>query len=372
MQMSSDDFAPEHRVGAIIDGKWRVERLLGVGSVASAFAAVDQSSGARVAIKVLHPELVEDPALRARFLREARLAGSIDHPAIVRVLADGTTEDGAPFLVMEFIDGETIDARMRRKGGKLPMREALWIADAALDVLIEAHALGIVHRDVRVENLFLTSDHAVKLIDFGVARVRRAAEHKAAAEIGAKGADEGEVDDDLWGVGAAMYTMVVGEPVLEGQSRADLLHAPGVEVPSLAKAAPELPAAFAKLVDRALSLAPAAGWPDARAMQSSVRDVVEMVRTRPSHPHVASPFSAPMPEMPRGEMKADVPGAPSTTIALDVTIPKPSAVPSEAMRRARGADGVSGRFGTISFKWAVVVIGLAVVLGGVAALVLGR
>jgi serine/threonine-protein kinase len=228
---------------------------------------------------------------------------------------------------------------------------------------------------VRVENLFLTSDHAVKILDFGVARVRRAAEHKAAGDIAAKGADEGEVEDDLWGVGAAMFTMVVGEPVLEGQTRAELLHAPRVEVPTLASAAPEQPAPFAKLVDRALSLDPRTGWGDARAMQVSVRDVVELVRKRPSHPHVASPFSAPMPVMAPREKKADVPGAPSTGIALDVAIPKPSAVPVEAKRRVRAihdASTMGERAGTISIKWAVVVIGVAVVLGGVAAVLFGR
>src|ERR1700690_2956495 len=102
----SDESAPEHRVGTLLAEKWRVERLLGVGGVASVFAAIDVASGDRVAIKVMHPELLEDAAVRARFLREARLAGSIEHPSVVRVLADGTTDDGAPFLVMEFLDGE--------------------------------------------------------------------------------------------------------------------------------------------------------------------------------------------------------------------------------------------------------------------------
>ena len=370
---SSVDESPEHRIGQLLAGKWRVERLLGVGSVASAYAAIDESSGARVAIKVMHPELFEDEAVRARFLREARLAGSIEHPGVVRVHADGTADDGAPFLVMEFLDGQTIDARMRRKGGKLPVREALWIADAVLDTLGAAHAMGLVHRDVRVENVFLTSDHVVKVLDFAVARVRRAAERRAIAsgdDAATANDDKDRVEDDLWAVGAAMFTMITGEPVLEGQLREDLVHSTStVEMPMLEATAPHVPADVATLVGRSLSLIPGRAWTDAASMQRSVRDVIDIVKTRASHnPHVASPFSAPMRATPRRAISAE---APAQGTPISVRIPKTSAVPNDV--RLPGMEGsTSSLAGTVSLRSAAIVIVAAVVVGGALAWFLGR
>ncbi len=376
---TATDESPEHRVGKLLAGKWRVERLLGVGSVASAYAAIDEATGARVALKVIHPELLEDAAVRARFLREARLAGSVEHPGIVRVHDDGVAEDGAPFLAMEFLDGETIDARMRRKGGKLPVREALWVADAVLDTLGAAHAMGLVHRDIRVENVFLTSDHAIKVLDFAVARVRRAAERRATsatamasrADATATSDDADRVEDDLWAVGAAMFTMITGEPVLEGQLREDLVHSTEtVEMPLLAATAPHAPADVASLVDRSLSLKAGRAWTDAASMQRSVRDVIEIVKTRASHnPHVASPFSAPMRATPRRAISAEAPS--QGGLPIDVKIPRATAVPGDV--RLPGMEGsTSSLAGTVSLRLAATVIAAAVVVGGALAWFLGR
>jgi serine/threonine-protein kinase len=380
MAKSIDESAPEHRVGKVLADKWRVERLIGVGGVSSVFAAIDVASGDRVAMKVMHPELLEDTAVRARFLRAARLAGSIDHASVVRVIADGATEDGAPFLAMEFLDGETVDARIRRKGGRLPMREALWVADAALDALAAAHAMGVVHRDVRVENLFLTSDHVVKVLDFGVARVRRAAERKATASIASSrphdaaadsDSDADGVTDDLWAVGAAMFTMMTGEPLLEGQLRDELVRAKTkIEILSLAAVVPEIPEAVTELVDRALNLDAAVGWSDARAMQRSVHGAIEVVKTRASHnPRVSSPFSAPTRAASPREISARAPAEP---IMANMKIPRAPSVPDDARRLGFDGASASSERGTISLTTAVAVIGAAICIGGALAWILGR
>src|SRR5262249_21376348 len=138
-----DPTVPEARVGRVLGGKWRIERLLGSGAVASVYSAIDPN-GAKFALKVMHPELVKEATVRQRFLREATLAGSIEHEGVVHVHAQGATDDGAPFLVMELLDGETLEQRQERKGGKLPVREVLWIADEILDALAVTHAMGIV------------------------------------------------------------------------------------------------------------------------------------------------------------------------------------------------------------------------------------
>src|SRR5690242_671717 len=116
--------APEDRVGTVVNRKYHLDALLGVGGMATVFAATHRN-GSRVAIKMLHPELTLKADLKKRFLREGYVANSIGHPGAVRVLDDDTAEDGAVFLVMELLEGETLAARADRTGGKLPLDEVL-------------------------------------------------------------------------------------------------------------------------------------------------------------------------------------------------------------------------------------------------------
>src|SRR5262245_8258299 len=109
--------------------------------------AVSDSKGNRGALKMLHAQLSRDPQTRARFVREAQVANTINHPGVVRVLDDGVSDDGLAYLVLELLEGETIEARRLRLGGKLPLEEVLDTADMALDALAAAHSKQIVHRD---------------------------------------------------------------------------------------------------------------------------------------------------------------------------------------------------------------------------------
>ena len=167
----------QSRVGTRIKGKWRVDKLLGVGGMGAVYAATHRN-GSRVALKILHPQLSMLGDIRARFAREGYVANAVNHPGVVRVLDDDETEDGAAFLVMELLEGETADARARRLGGRLPLEDALTIADGLLDVLAAAHASGIVHRDIKPENVFLTKD--------GVARSSTSASRASAPSRSAR------------------------------------------------------------------------------------------------------------------------------------------------------------------------------------------
>ena len=131
--------------------------MLGVGGMAAVYAATHRN-GNRVAVKMLHAEISADPDIRQRFLREGYVANKVGHPGAVNVSDDDIAEDGACFLVMALLEGETVEARRERKGGTLGTVDTLSIMEQVLDVLAAAHAEGIIHRDLKPENLFVTRD----------------------------------------------------------------------------------------------------------------------------------------------------------------------------------------------------------------------
>jgi serine/threonine-protein kinase len=159
------------RVGTTLSGKWRLERLLGIGGMAAVYAAQHRNQK-RVAIKLLHPEMSVDEGVKTRFLREGYVANSVDHPGAVAVFDDDVSDDGAAFLVMELLSGETLEDRAEHHNGTLPLGEVLSLTDQLLDVLGSAHERGIIHRDIKPENLFLTTNGELKVLDFGIARLR--------------------------------------------------------------------------------------------------------------------------------------------------------------------------------------------------------
>ena len=159
------------RLGRMLRGKWRLDALLGVGGMAAVYAATHRN-GSRAAVKVLHSELTINPQVRNRFLREGYVANAVGHEGAVRVIDDDSAEDGSMFLVTELLDGETLEQRRIRCGGRLSEDEVLCLAEPLLDVLIAAHAKGVVHRDLKPENVFVTRNGQVKVLDFGIARLR--------------------------------------------------------------------------------------------------------------------------------------------------------------------------------------------------------
>ena len=152
----------------MLNRKWRLDALLGVGGMGAVYAATHRN-GNRMAIKVLHARHCADPTLARRLEQEACLANAVDHPGVVRIFDDGRTEDGAIFLIMELLDGEGLHARLARQTWQVSPSEALGITWGLLDVLAAAHRKGIVHCDIKPENVFITRRGEIKLLDFGVA-----------------------------------------------------------------------------------------------------------------------------------------------------------------------------------------------------------
>ena len=275
----------EARIGSVIKDKWRLDRLLGVGGMACVYAATHRNKK-RAAVKMLHREYSTDAAIRERFLREGYLANSVGHRGVVTVDDDDIAEDGTAFIVMELLDGETLEQRWRRKEQRLPLEEALAVADQVLDALTAAHDKGVVHRDLKPENLFLTRDGVVKLLDFGIGRLK---ELKGAPTTTLSGAAMGtpafmapeqargrweEVDGqtDLWALGATLFTLLTGAYVHEAETVNETL-ALAVTQPArrIGVLRPDLPERAARLIDKALSFAKSQRFADARAMQAEVR-----------------------------------------------------------------------------------------------------
>jgi serine/threonine-protein kinase len=280
------------RVGQTLRGKWRIERLLGIGGMAAVYEGVHRN-GKRGAIKLLHPEIAIDEDARRRFLQEGYAANRVEHPGAVSVLDDDVTEDGAVFIVMELLEGRSVGALAEEQpGARLDLATTLSLVDQALDVLAAAHERGIVHRDLKPDNLFVKPDGTLKVLDFGLARL---AEHRSGVNATRTGNLMGtpafmapeqalgnwsEVDGrtDLWAIGATMFALLTGRLVHQAATVQQLLLAAMTKAaPSLRSIQPDVPSQIAAVVDRALAFDRDARWPDARAMQRALREAGQSI-----------------------------------------------------------------------------------------------
>jgi serine/threonine-protein kinase len=273
------------RVGTTLRDKYKLDRLLGVGGMAAVYAATHRNNK-RFAVKVLHPELSLHADTRRRFLREGYVANSVEHPGAVAVLDDDVTDDGAAFLVMELLDGASVDLVCKANGGKLPVEAALAIAEQLLDVLAAADAHAIVHRDIKPANLFLTREGDVKVLDFGVARIREAetagtSTHSGmtlgtpaymAPEQAIGHSEEISGRTDVWAAGATLFALLTGRAVHQARSGPEqMVFAATRPAQPIADVIPDLPKAVCAIIDKALAFAPRDRWETAAAMRDAVR-----------------------------------------------------------------------------------------------------
>lgn len=316
------------RVGQVLRNKWRLDGLLGVGGSACVYAATHRN-GKRGAVKLLRSELATNDEVKRRFLREGYVANRIEHPGAVAVLDDDTAEDGSVFLVMELLEGQTLEDYARsRAGGRITPSEAALVIDKLLDVMAAAHEKGIVHRDLKPENVFLTVQGEVKILDFGTARVNENSNVGRMTEVGhimgtpafmppeqALG-HNAEIDGrtDLWAVGAILYYVLSGKLIHSAETvNKVLLSAMTQQAPPLGSIVPDVPRELCEVVDRALMFQRDKRWSDARTMQRALRSA------RQSLP-ATSPF------LPMSHAMVGRPGAPLTAnVALTQDAFEPSA-----------------------------------------------
>jgi serine/threonine protein kinase len=236
-------------VGEVVDGRYRVERLLGTGGMGAVYEAEHIEIGKKVALKVLHPQFSRQADLVARFRREARAASKVGHPNIVDVTDSGTTSNGDVYFVMERLDGLDLGEVLRHERRVAPDR-TVQIGTQICRALSAAHAAGIIHRDLKPENIFLVSRDGnadfVKVLDFGIAKqdmgnqnhprrlttpgIAMGTPEYMAPEQAAGKAIDGRVD--IYSVGAILYEMLTGEPPHAGPNVMDILTKKATQAPT--------------------------------------------------------------------------------------------------------------------------------------------
>jgi len=326
----------ERRVGTSLRrGKYQLDALLGVGSMAAVYRA-SHRNGKLVAVKMLHTELVADDALHARFLRESYIANQVDHPGLVRVLDDDVDDDGATFLVLELLEGRTLEDERQALGGTLPPQRALEIVRELLLVLVAVHARGVVHRDLKPDNVFLTTSGAVKLLDLGIAHLGESRLTVAGQALGspaymapeqARGEhDQVDARSDLFGVGAILFTLLTGRAVHEGPNpRARLIMAATQQARSVFEVWPEAKGAVANVVDVALRFEKTQRWSSAEQMLQAIDGVLGLIRPATVRPPSMTPPGAP-----------PAPPPVAAPIAAPPALPAPCAVADPAVEPAAG------------------------------------
>jgi len=274
--------------------KWSLDRLLDVGGMAAVYEATHRN-GNRVAIKVLHQQYAAVEKAKERFLREGYVANRVQHDCAVTVLDDDDLDDGTPFIVMELLEGTSLEGRLRAAGTLAPA-EILYVADRVLDVLSSAHARGIIHRDIKPPNIYLTDDGVVKVLDFGLARVLEKDQNHSMTATGtiigtasymspeqARGKrDLIDHRTDIFAVGAVIFRSLTGRNLHLADNPMDrLLAAMSETPPSLGELRGDLPASLVQLVDRALAFQKTERWPDAGTMQARLREIYAETEGQP-------------------------------------------------------------------------------------------
>jgi serine/threonine-protein kinase len=288
---SGIDTEASERVGAVLNDKWTLERLLGVGGMAAVYAGLHRN-GARAAVKVLHRELSRYKEVRERFQREGYAANKVGHPNVVKVLDDDVIasgpDAGTAYLVMELLEGESLQDRLER-GQPIGERDFLGIAYEVLAVLQAAQEAGVVHRDLKPENLFFAREggkERVKVLDFGLARLLSGQSITTyglalgtpsfmSPEQAAGRLDEIDARTDLFALAATGFRLRTGRRIHEGDDPVELVTKMArLPAPRIRTIAPDVSAPYARVIDRALEFRREDRYESAAAMREDVRRAI--------------------------------------------------------------------------------------------------
>jgi len=256
---------------------YTIERQLGRGGMGVVYQAVHRNLERRVAIKVLRAHRAQREGDRFRFLREARAASRVRHPGVASVLDFGSLPDGKSYMVMELVEGDTLRTLLDR--GPLPPLRAARIMRRMASAVEAAHAHGVIHRDLKPDNVFVLSDDQVKIVDFGAAKLLACTLPSETADGRVHGTPRymapehaaGAATDrrtDVYALGSVLYEMLAGQPPYDDETPAALLyqhaHSP---IPKVQLENAALGRALNRVIQRAMAKAPEARHPDARALE---------------------------------------------------------------------------------------------------------
>ena len=276
---------PSQRISAIIGGKYELTSLLGTGGLGAVYAATHQLTGREVAVKLLHAGSAASGTAVERFLREARAAARLEHPNVVQVLDMGSEPDETVYMVLERLRGESLGERLKRRS-PLELGETLAIVTPVMSALERAHEQGIVHRDVKPANIFISVDgtgHVVpKVLDFGVAKFLDASlgitnegqpvgtPHYMSPEQ-VDGREDVGPSADIWAVSVVLYKCLSGELPFDAPNFAALCNRinKGAHKPLAARAS-ALPSSVALVIDRGLIVDPAERHPSMKAFAEAL------------------------------------------------------------------------------------------------------
>jgi eukaryotic-like serine/threonine-protein kinase len=332
-------------VGSIIAGKYRVLRLIGSGGMGTVWEGVHTTLGTRVAIKCIKPQFAAQPEARARFEIEARAAARLRTKHAVHVYDYGVSDDGLPYIVMEFLEGESLSEAIIERG-PLPPGEVAQIIVQAARALTKAHAAGIVHRDLKPDNIFLAQAdepsegllYVVKLVDFGIAKILEDAPAPGSSPMGGP-TREGTVigtpnfmapeqltaggapgpTTDLWSLGACTFAAVTGRLPFEGDVIGDIvLRVCAAPMPIPSKVATSVPPGFDAWFARACSRDPLRRFQSAEELAQALAGVCGVGRIR-------------LATLDEDQIQYVMRAPPGASSSAGLTLPPPSMSPRSAL-----------------------------------------
>jgi eukaryotic-like serine/threonine-protein kinase len=361
--------SPPIRPGDLLAGKYRIERVLGAGGMGVVVAARHVELDEPVAVKFLHGAALDDPEATARFLREARAAVKIRSEHVARVIDVGRFDQGAPYMVMEYLHGQDLSAVLQR--GPLAPEDAVDYVLQACEAMVEAHALGIVHRDLKPANLFLThrsdGEALIKVLDFGISKLTsngapEAHITKTSAVMGSpyymspeqlRSAKEVDERTDIWSLGVILFELLTGQTPFRGDSLPVLLAAIMMEEPEgLRRLRPDLAEPLEEVVLRALRKDRAARYATVADLAAALAGFAP-VRSR-----------AVLEKMVRASSAR--PTAPPTSTDVTSGQPKATASPGSMTGGTWSKTGSGEAKRRRGGRWAVLAVAASVVAGALA------
>ena len=280
----------DNLIGKKLDGLYEVRELIGAGGMANVYKAVmvgqngPVPAGTVVAVKVLRAEYMHDPDLVNRFKNESKAISLLHHPNIVKVY-DVSVTDRLQYIVMEYVNGMTLRQYLNERGGRLTSRETVHFISQILQALDHAHRNGVVHRDVKPQNIMLLASGQLRMMDFGIARISRAENQllagKAMGSVHYISPEQarGEVtgpQSDIYSVGVMMYEMLSGRLPFDGDDAVKVALKQITDTPlPLAQIAPDTPRALVEITEKAMAKLPANRYASASEMLEALRRYVQ-------------------------------------------------------------------------------------------------